>query len=1759
MANSGVNRDDVKRSRVSAQSWLTRAVNQCSTLAQSDMKLLSEVDYNSALATFNERLGKWDDAQAAYEAIVEEDELENLINVAADFRERAVKCRDDLISKWLKSKENKENHANDVQSTRSVAPQVNLPRIDLPKFSGDVLKFTSFWQQFKSCVDDLDFPTIAKFNYLLSCLKGEARTVIEGMPVVEENYRSAMEMLEERYGRKELIVFSHVQELLAINVPEQLTKFRDILNVHVRSLAAQGITSDKFGVILTPIIVSKLPEEIRLEWSRDSEGKEDDLDHLLKFLDSEINRRERCRSFGTLQPNSQAEKQPQDKQKNKQSSATALHAGSSGTANEAVRKCVFCSSSNHASMKCGKYLGVGVAERYEMLKNAYVCFKCLSAKHRANKCGHKCGHCKGFHHVTICRKAESCGSDEKCVQNVSGNACNLNLESSGENCGANLLSVNHKTVSLMPLACVKVNGKQATVLFDSGSDKSYVSQGFVNKVKPKYVRQTSVSFATFGGRSHGAKAKMYEFSMRSVCSREEVTVQLPEVPLICLPLGKPKVDSRLLEEFDHLDLAFDYKEYSDSSSHVTIDILIGQDLYWSVMLGDVFRSESSNLVAQKSVFGWTLSGCTSGSNSAGISLLNVGIIPEQVAKSFWDLESLGIKGCNESVDPVLDKFNENIEYNTESGRYKVPLMWRENYPVLQDNYGKASSQFCSLENRLDKDAMLKARYNDALSEMEDKGFVVEVTEKDSSNKVHYLPHHPHVREASSTTKIRPVFNASCKGGNGVSLNDCLESGPNLNPNIVDVLLRFRRWQYAVTADVSKAFLQIELADSDQDVHRFLWRKDREGSMRVMKFVRVTFGIKCSPFLLSATIKHHLSLRPPSFVVKELTENLYVDDLLSGADTETEAEELLSEAKRVMSKAGMVLAKWKSNHSHIVGETVSDSKVQYVKILGVSWDSEQDVFTFNCVEVARGLPITKRSVLSFLARVFDPMGFVLPFTVGARHLFQDVWRLGLDWDKELPMEMQKAFKSWLAGLKVLKGVRIPRRYFKTVWSECIDEVELHAFGDASLRGYGACVYIVHRSSSEVVECTLVRASARVAPLQRKTLPRLELLGSLVTAQLLKKVIESLCLPDHVPYYCWTDSMVALGWIKGRPSRWKPWVANRVTTIQSLTDPVRWKHVAGKENPADILTRGISAKDLVESSLWWKGPEFLMQNANEETEVEFPQDDPLVEVERRNEGVSLICADDSPKMFQFERWSNLNKAYRIIAYVLRFVQRTRKHQTAAVGTVIRPEEYSTAQTVYCRLIQKQHFPSELQAVKAGQRVARESKLSRLSPFLDEKQVLRVHGRIQLSELAYESKHPVILPKCHGSLLLVRHVHHLQKHAGVDAMITFIRKDFEIFGLRQMAKSVKRGCVACMRYDAKPCNEVAAPLPKDRVTMAPAFSVTGIDFAGPVYCLNFPDVKFYICLFVCGVTRAIHLELVDSLSVDDFILAFRRFAALKRMPSVVYSDNATNFSGGQKKLAKLLGVGSPQWKFICPRSPWWGGWWERLVRSVKGGIRKTIGKSCLTKVEMQTCLSEIAVVVNSRPLTFVGTDVENKNPLTPNHFLLGQSNQSLQCTLTEDPENMSVEVLSLKEQEMVQRQKDFWSVWSSDYLRNLPPAYQKFQKAGQIKVGSVVLIKEDNMPKMRWSLGVVKKLHIGRDGIPRAADLDTRRGQRTRAIQRLYNLEITDCEKKCSDCSKFQNISAENNNVDDCPAGKNEKVGLERPKRLKRLPKRFEDYTS
>ena len=368
--------------------------------------------------------------------------------------------------------------------------------------------------------------------------------------------------------------------------------------------------------------------------------------------------------------------------------------------------------------------------------------------------------------------------------------------------------------------------------------------------------------------------------------------------------------------------------------------------------------------------------------------------------------------------------------------------------------------------------------------------------------VFYMPHRPVIKESSVSTKVRPVFDASAKGFNGLSLNDSMEVGPCLLSNLTEILLRFRRWQIALTSDIEKAFLQIGVKKDDCDVHRFLW--DVNGTTKLMRFTRVPFGNCSSPFLLNATVQFHLSGFPESRVVEELNENMYVDDFLSGADSVEECCTMVRDAISIMSKASMPLVKWGSNSPEVAEILHRDFRDKYLdresfKVLGLLWLASDDCFTFRGSVLAPDLSITKRVVLSFFSKLFDPLGFAAPYVLQAKCLFQELWTLELDWDDEVPPEYRIRFLRWMDGFDVLKSWRIPRRYTPGRW-DAIRRLQLHAFSDAPPKAYGACVYLRAELCDNSIVSSLVMAKSKVAPLKQTTLPRLELLGCLLSARL-----------------------------------------------------------------------------------------------------------------------------------------------------------------------------------------------------------------------------------------------------------------------------------------------------------------------------------------------------------------------------------------------------------------------------------------------------------------------------------------------------------------------------------------------------------------------------------------------------------------------------------------------------------------------------------
>ena len=276
----------------------------------------------------------------------------------------------------------------------------------------------------------------------------------------------------------------------------------------------------------------------------------------------------------------------------------------------------------------------------------------------------------------------------------------------------------------------------------------------------------------------------------------------------------------------------------------------------------------------------------------------------------------------------------------------------------------------------------------------------------------------------------------------------------------------------------------------------------------------------------------------------------------------------------------------------------------------------------------GLCLTKRVVLIWFSRLFDPLGLAAPYIMQAKGLFKELWKLSLQWDDEIPHEYQTQLMRWIDGLEALGQWRISKNCTGTRWCD-IKCLQLHGFGDASPKGYGACVYLRAEMTDGSYVSSLVMTKSKVAPLKQMTLPRLEPLGALLCARLVRFVKEALMLSGEVQ------------------DRWKTFVSNRVSEIQTLVSVDRWSHCPGAENPADFLTRGVCAEELVNSKFWLEGPQFLLQDPDvSEVCDELGDLDPVLTSE--SAGSALVTSHEVREgMFDVDRWGSLTKAIRVIS--------------------------------------------------------------------------------------------------------------------------------------------------------------------------------------------------------------------------------------------------------------------------------------------------------------------------------------------------------------------------------------------------------------------------------------------------------------------------------------------------------------------------------
>lgn len=651
-------------------------------------------------------------------------------------------------------------------------------------------------------------------------------------------------------------------------------------------------------------------------------------------------------------------------------------------------------------------------------------------------------------------------------------------------------------------------------------------------------------------------------------------------------------------------------------------------------------------------------------------------------------------------------------------------------------------------------------------------------------------------------------------------------------------MRFRRFKFAFSGDISKMYRQVAVAQKQWNLQRIFWRKNSNERLKEYCLVVVTYGLASSPYVTVRAMVEGANEFKEQFpeAVRAIKEDFYMDDCATGANTEHEAIQLAKNMRNVLAKSCFDLRKWRSNSANFIKELSGDCEQSVTlvdplktSILVLKWYIIADEFTYE-VKAEPLNEFTKRKILSTIGQIYDPNGFIEPFIVTAKVLVQKLWQLKLGWDDSVPKEIVQIWNSIWKPIKELEKVRIPR------WLniEANAKLQLHGFADASTQAYGGGMYLRAIQPNGDISCRLIASKSRVAPIKTVTIPRLELAAADLLGQLLDLVRNSMEL-QNLDYFLWSDSMIALHWINKPVHELKIFVGNRVKRITKNSESKRWQHVRTHDNPADLISRGLTANEIIKNPLWWNGSYWLCKpqeqwpeqidwramNPSKEMECEMKVN--IVSIVKTS--LEVIVPEQEKCLPLLEYSENLNKLANIAAFVFRFVrncqrkvlvERMNKKQLLRLTSsknmsefirknVQLPSEHekSSALKYFIKQEQALEYAAEFAyfANRDKRHFPERSKLLALKPFMDEDGLLRVGGRLSNATIPYDTKHPLIVPP--GSRmceLIIADAHFQTFHGAISVMMQYIRATYWIPRLRNELRSYVHKCSTCARFAKK-----------------------------------------------------------------------------------------------------------------------------------------------------------------------------------------------------------------------------------------------------------------------------------------------------------------------------------------------------------------------
>ena len=1166
---------------------------------------------------------------------------------------------------------------------------------------------------------------------------------------------------------------------------------------------------------------------------------------------------------------------------------------------------------------------------------------------------------------------------------------------------------------------------------------------------------------------------------------------------------------------------------------------------------------------------------------------------ERLIKLQWEMEAVGLaerkprtasnsEPTPEQWTPVQKAIDDRMKvvYLPEEKKFQMTIPWKNGEkPNFRCNRAAVKRRQEDTLNKLPPERLEKVRA--IFQNYLEKDYIRKLeTHEVFDEDTRYLPFFCVCDETKDTTPVRVVWD--CRAiYHGKSLNSEIEDTPNRLQDLFRVLLRLRRYQFTITSDVSEMFLRVRLDPKDRPYHRFVF----DGNDYIWN--SILFGNVSSPNGSQKVLSSVCDLFGKDYPEAEetLRHSLYMDDASDSRPTEERVLATAQQLIQLLDKCTMPIHKFYSNSTLVLKSlepkllakqvTISDGSVDVEtgKILGMCYNAspEEDYLSFtgkfkSIREWANKTSVTKveknkwtkRQVARAAASIYDPHGLISPFTVRSKIILQEIWKhKDLDWDDTLPREICFSWEQWMEQVFVIPQIKIER------WHK--DEpkatIQIHTFCDASEEGMCAAVYIRVKKRKSI-EVNLVAAKARVSPLKAETISRLELAACVMGVRLSAAVQELYQVKPEDAFY-WTDSMVSLHWINTPAKAFKAFVANRIGEIQTHTEPRQWFHVPSKENPADTGTRQISATELQERELWWKGPDFLTKPKTEwpkKTIIQSLADilpDPKILDKEVKQSTFKNQEDVTPlpktkasgkvgliltgmKLLDPHRqsvgmlWDGLKKLTRRMAYVKRFIGALRKEKRFPTRH-LHNEELQQATKTMIRISQGESFYKEKRLMEVLLRKTQKSDLNlcqeakgsgilKFAPFLDDEGIIRSKSRLNKEEIyGFDKTYPVILNRQSGLAKLIAEQTHFEigHPVGHNAVKARIASKYVIFGLGTLINSIKWRCVICQIRQGKPSQQLQAALPVARLgkRMRP-FADTGLDYAGPFELKmgrGKARKKVWVLVLTCLATRAVHFEPTGGMETTNVLNAISRFADIRGTPETIVSDNQTSFVKADKDLQEWLktvdfeyiqratlnyrGSHGIEWVFNPPRAPHFGGVFEIIVKAMKRALVSTIGYEDLDEEEFRTVVSKATWILNHRPIQKVG-DNSDFEALTPSHFLGG---------IPEDavfPPDLPHTRSELQERLKIQIrvQQHLWERFQKEIIPELVSRSKWLYQKDNLKEGDIMVEIDEKTSRGHWKKVRITQIFTSSDNKVRRVEIRDGDGRTfMRPITNLIPLKI------------------------------------------------------